>query len=651
MKNLLILLLAGAYSIIAGGPGNALPFEQAVLALSGASSLEELSESEVERYETFLSHPLQINLAPRSKLLSSGLMSRYQVASLCDYRERTGDVLGVAELSFVDGFGPETAAALACFVGFESRSAPGSRPYSRLKQSALLRSGIKAQGQDGAGLSGYGFKYTMEYGQRAGFWWSGRDGTMPGTFSLALCGRGSQVLVLGDFNARFGQGLALWSGMSLSGFSGTGAFVRNGSGLSPTGSFSPSHRGVGFETGTGPWTFSAAVSVPGLRERCDGLSGAPISFMPMVACSWLGKSSNAGIQAYLQTGDLIGGGENVLGISRAAATADFKAGIGKWTVYGEGGWGISRVLNTYRNSSYPGDMYVKVVENKAFAALLGVMWAPAWKRRMALLARCYPAGFPGTYSGAARSASKVGDEQGVALGLALGALSFTFDAARHPAAGTCQFKSVAVLSSSFKTGSAVWSPSLRWSERLKREDIFADRPGAPAAAPRWRHDLRADIDAALSSGACAHLRLNGLLSSVAETPSFRKSAMACLSYLELGWKAPARGRPVISGSPFSAFLRFSLFRADDWEARIYCHERDVPGSFSVPAFYGRGWKLSLLSTARSPFKGTLPSGRTRHALSLRASVLRYFSPTADGTPTGAPRLPQTELKLQYKMEL
>ena len=365
MKNLLALLLAGAYSIIAGGPGSALPFERAVLTLSGASSLEELSESEVERYETFLSHPLQINLAPRSKLLSCGLMSRYQVASLCDYRERTGDVLGVTELSFVDGFGPETAAALACFVGFESRSAPGSRPYSRLKQSALLRSGIKAQGQEGAALSGYGFKYTMEYGQRAGFRWSGRDGTMPGTFSLALCGRGSQVLVLGDFNARFGQGLALWSGMSLSGFSGTGAFVRNGSGLSPTGSFSPSHRGGGFETGIGPWTFSAALSVPGLRERCDGLSGTPLSFMPMVACSWLGKYSNAGIQAYLQTGELIGGGDNVLGISRAAATVDFRAGIGKWTVYGEGGWGISRVLNTYRNSSGSGDMYVKVVENKA----------------------------------------------------------------------------------------------------------------------------------------------------------------------------------------------------------------------------------------------------------------------------------------------
>ena len=200
MKNFLVLLLAGLYSMFAGGPETVMSFERAVLTLSGASSLEELSESEIERYETFLSHPLQINLSPRSKLLSSALMSRYQVASLCDYRERTGDVLGVTELSLVDGFGEETAAALGLFVGFESSSPPGSRPNSRVKQSALLRSGIKVSGKQDPASYSYGLKYTLEYGQRATFFWSARDGTMPGTFSLALYGRGGGKLVLGDFN-------------------------------------------------------------------------------------------------------------------------------------------------------------------------------------------------------------------------------------------------------------------------------------------------------------------------------------------------------------------------------------------------------------------------------------------------------------------
>ena len=77
----------------------------AILYLCGAESEEELDEQEVERFSGFLSRPLEINIASRSRLLSSGLMSQYQVASLCDYRSRSGDILSVAELALVDGFG------------------------------------------------------------------------------------------------------------------------------------------------------------------------------------------------------------------------------------------------------------------------------------------------------------------------------------------------------------------------------------------------------------------------------------------------------------------------------------------------------------------------------------------------------------------
>ena len=65
----------------------------AVLRITGASSEEDLDEQEVERYLRFLSHPLEINSASRSRLLSSGLLTRYQVASLEEYRSVYGDVL------------------------------------------------------------------------------------------------------------------------------------------------------------------------------------------------------------------------------------------------------------------------------------------------------------------------------------------------------------------------------------------------------------------------------------------------------------------------------------------------------------------------------------------------------------------------------
>ena len=49
----------------------------AMLALSGAGSPEELSEYEAERFSHYAEHPLELNLASRSRLLSSGLLSAY----------------------------------------------------------------------------------------------------------------------------------------------------------------------------------------------------------------------------------------------------------------------------------------------------------------------------------------------------------------------------------------------------------------------------------------------------------------------------------------------------------------------------------------------------------------------------------------------
>jgi hypothetical protein len=46
---------------------------------------------------------------------------------------------------------------------------------------------------------------------------------------------------------------------------------------------------------------------------------------------------------------------------------------------------------------------------------------------------------------------------------------------------------------------------------------------------------------------------------------------------------------------FAMYLRCGIFKADDWADRIYVYERDAPGSFNVPAYYGRGiWSAAVL---------------------------------------------------------
>ena len=52
----------------------------AVLFLTGASSLEELDAEVLERYDALASRPVRINTATESRLVASGLFSRYQAA-------------------------------------------------------------------------------------------------------------------------------------------------------------------------------------------------------------------------------------------------------------------------------------------------------------------------------------------------------------------------------------------------------------------------------------------------------------------------------------------------------------------------------------------------------------------------------------------
>lgn len=224
---------------------------RAIVCLTGAGSEEELDESEIERYTVFLSHPLEINTATGSRMLSSGLLSQYQIASLIDYRTRTGDILSFSELASVEGFGEDAANALKPFISLRGRSLPG-QPYKSsrsVSNEALARFAVKGDEYN------YGAKYRLGYGDAAELSlaartkYSDKEQFPPSAWSANIVYYGKKRLgkvIVGDFNARFGQGLALWSGMSLSSLSSSASFSKRPSGISPSWSWSGigSHMGV-----------------------------------------------------------------------------------------------------------------------------------------------------------------------------------------------------------------------------------------------------------------------------------------------------------------------------------------------------------------------------------------------------------------------
>ncbi len=529
MRRLLLLLA------LSGPTG----FQQALLTLTGASCVEELSEDEVQHYQSLAAHPVDLNLAGRSRLLSTGLLTPFQVASLLDYRTRTGAVLSWAELALVDGFNARFVDALRefAFLGVPEGEAPGKREDRRLRQSLTLRGAWRP-----SEAAAWGAKYEAALGERAAFFASVRttlSDPEPGfpTLSAAYYGRGVLgQLVVGHFNARFGQGLVQWSGFQLSGYSSLGALRKNGTGFSPTGSYGADLLGVAADWHFGPWRLSTAYSWTGQRPILN------------LERSW--RTVTAGLTA-----------------TDEAASLEARVSLPGWSLFGE----------------------VAYAWRRGVSALAGAYLVPSYGHRWGCLLRWYgPA--DKRYSG-------------LAAGYEASSFSATLDAGWRTDTGAQQYKSV-----------VQWQPALAWRG-------IGFRP-ALRLAGRFRPDetvpLRLELRATLGAEYGPWL-LGGRYDLV------RGCGWAWHWYAEAARRQPE----------WSAYLRGGLFKVDDWDDRIYVYERDAPGSFSVPARYGRGWSASLY-LAWQPVR--------RHSLWLRLETVQY--------PWNlTPRDGRFECRLQYRFKM
>lgn len=552
---------------------------RAMLYLTGADSEEELDEQEVERFAALASRPLEINLASRSRIVSSGLMSQYQAASLMDYRSRNGDVLSASELAAVDGFGEVYANALKPFISFVSNALPGQTESraKRLSHEALARSSVKGE------ACNYGLKYRMNYGgtfelsSAARTKYSDKEQFPPSAWSVNMTYYGRRRLgkfIVGDFNARFGQGLTLWSGMSLSGLSSSSSFSRRPTGLSPSWSWSGigSHRGVAADFTAGRAVFSTFLSLPGLRSWCENGKPAEISLMAGANLTRYSRDGQFSLTGYclsepmnmsvrLQTGKLSG---------------DFRYSLRGVDYFGEVAWDFA---------------------GKCPGAVLGAVFSIGGDWKLSSAVHSYSSDFSPDYTGGIRSWTKSSDEHGVAVGLERAGAFLTADlAVKDRDRSKRQTRLIFKLPLQLTANSVL---SVKFTERFRPyEDVLRYRTGA-----------RCDLDWS-SSGLSARY---GQSDNPAWKVRGRVEGLLCRSLAGLGYLEGGR-----KTDRFSAYLRGTIFIVDHWDDRIYSYERDAPGNFTVPAYYGRGWSLSAVSGCKFRLGGV-----RRLKLYFRASTVAY----------------------------
>ena len=506
-----------------------------ILFLVGASSPEEIDESVIERYEAIAEHPLEINLSGREKLSRSGLLTRYQAASILDYRSRCGDILSLEELSMVDGFSEDYAKALSPFVSFSSRSAPGSlRDSLRIKGSIEGKASIKSGGR-----YSYGVKSKLSRGENFEAGIAARrsyEGEWKGSGNLTMSGRKwLGKAIIGDFNARFGQGAAQWSGFYMTSISALSSLVRRPTGISPVTSYSGdgTHRGVAAVFEGGRYSVSTFFSLEGLKEKMEG-ANMRITPYGGVDITYYGKKGECGIS----------------GLSKGVISTN-----GRWS---------SKGVDYYSELSYS-------FKGSSAAGIGGFSTRMGKYLKGGLRLRAFPSSYTGKKNGEYSSA-----------------LSLEFSSGKYvPIKGRTGFGSSEISNTASVSveASLLPIPSIDPERRMIKTVIIWKTRISPSFSiafrgvdsrrtydPKKRTDIRSDMMYSNGSISCC-LRLNTVYTGI----------FSFLSYIEGGY---VKDR-------FRVYGRAALFKADSWEGRLYCYERDAPGNFSVPAYYGTGYALSL----------------------------------------------------------
>lgn len=528
-RGILTVLFLVMWGIAAAQEGSDM---EAIMKMAGAVSAEEMDSYEVERLSDFLEHPLKINVVSSSRLSSSGLFSRYQVASLMDYRARHGNVMSLAELAAVDGFGEDFVARLAPFVSLESLSLGLMK--EPVRNDLAVRGAFKMN--DGNDWNS-GLKYRFE---ASGFTMSlaanrayGSEGAKPSDYAGSVGYDFRKIrgkVLLGDFNARFGQGLVLWNGAFITSLSTPSAFMKKPSGLSRSWSYTggAALTGAAAEVGVEGFTLSAVLAIPGVKDA--SLRPDEVRLMPAANIAWQCRHGQVSVTHMAELSGFRANDQvhTRIPVMKTSADAAF----------------CVRGVNIYGEAAYDWvDRNVDVLAGTDFKAEEDV--------RLAALCRYFPDELYGTaFSGAFRSGT------------------FSVDAVYYPVPKDDSVKHSIQVKSQVDWN---WTLGQSFTIRMRASERFR------TWGNRFRSEIRGDFVYA-SGPFVVTIRLNAL----------HCDKIALAGYLEQGYKTDR----------FSVYTRQTIFKVDDWDDRIYVYERDAPGSFNVPALYGRGWSASLVSSAK-----------------------------------------------------
>lgn len=562
-----------------------------------------------------MDNPLDLNRADREELEEFPLMTPFMTASLLEYREEFGMLASVAELSLVDGFDAEAVDMLLPFVVIGRQGAEGRREGLRPGGKLLFRTRWKLERQEEereglpvpllARFEGHlGKKYSLGFTLESD---AGESG-FPDFYSFYIAvkdiniskdGRFSlKSAVAGDFSLRFGQGLVLWNSFSMSGISSPSAVVRRGGAVRPYASTDENNyfHGAGITFGF-PYGIEASVFYSDNGQDA-GIEGDYFVTKPEdgIHDSDASRAARNALREQVTGGNVSWRNDWLkLGATVAAYRYDRLDGRRK-SYYNshlryDGWWGNASLdfMVSLRGLRIFGEAAMD--KDADFAGIAGAVYPFSSSLEASVVFRYYSVDYIASHAGA-YCRSNCNNEHGVSAAMmwspvsdvSMGAsVEYTY----YPFARYGVRFSSATLKG---TWDCVWAVSEGHSLSFRASVSYDD--GRDTRLFR----LRAGY---------AYVHESGFETSVRVEGSYAGDAGG-LVYCGVGYRSP-------SGA-LRAFLRGTAFMTGSWDSRIYCYENDLPGSFSVPAYYGKGTGLYVMLTYK-PVKWC--------SFSLKCSAAKY----------------------------
>lgn len=416
-----------------------------------------------------------------------------------------------------------------------------------------------------------------------------------------------KAIAIGDYQAQFGQGLTLWSGLAFGKSVEITSVKRNGQGIRPYASVDESRfmRGGAVSYELGKFTFTAM----GSRKKID----ANITEQDTTS-----TDNDIVVSSFQQTGFHRTNGEledkhaltetHVAG-NLAYNTRSFHLGVtavnseysgvlnrnesnyNQFDFNGNSNTVAGADINwVYQNLNLFGETSYSI--NGAFAHSYGALLSVDPRFNISVLYRKFDRDYQNLLSNGFAESSTTRNEQGLLLGFDMKiskslTLNGYFDQFQFE---WLRFQTDKPLTSGYDfIAQLKYRPNKKLEMygryRFKEKPINTDAENVENINPVF-HEARENIRFNIDIKASEFLRF--------------RSRIELLNYERIGG-APEDGFMAFQdvhitpkGKPFSMKLRYAMFDTDSYSSRIYAYENDLLYLFSVPALYNRGTRYYVM---------------------------------------------------------